>query len=103
MRVAIQQLKEAKQHAFSLRQEHLEERARLYATMEDMGNKKAVDRLKRAELLSQTYRKLSSIRNPTSRGGITKIQVPLDPDTSPQTCHPDDRFWHTERVPTEIE
>ena len=64
MRVAIQQLKEAKQHAFSLRQEHLEERARLYATMEDMGNKKAVDRLKRAELLSQTYRKLSSIRKP---------------------------------------
>jgi hypothetical protein len=75
----------------------------MYDDLEQMGNARAVQRLKQAEDLSRTYFKIQQARTAEGSTGLTEIQVPLDPTIHPKECPPDQHHWRTERVPAEIE
>ena len=100
---AHDELKYARQHAEALRNEHLERRAALYQSLQEVGKAKIVERLQKAEELHRTNTKLSLIRNPRDTVGLSHNQVPTDPNQDPKTCSPDPTHWRRERVPEEIE
>jgi hypothetical protein len=102
-RKARDDLRQAQQHAAELREAYLLEKARMYDDLEQMGNARAVQRLKQAEDLSRTYSKIQRARTPEGSTGLTEIQVPIDSTIHPKECPPDQNHWRTERVPTEIE
>lgn len=97
------ELKQACQHAKVLRDLYLAKRAQLYATLEEVGNRKAVERLKQAKALSKTYRKLLLLKKTNASAGITELQVPLDTTINPRECNPNADHWRTKQVPAEIE
>ena len=47
---------------------------------------KNIKRIKKAEELTKTYRKLKILRDPTSTNGITRILITTNPDNNPKTC-----------------
>ena len=59
---AVNKLKEARQHAKTLREAHLEQRAALYSALGEQGKHKAVRRLIRAESQKRVYNKIRYLR-----------------------------------------
>jgi exonuclease III len=72
----------------------------LEADPDPMNKKKAkiLRNLKKAEEMKQLFQKLQLLRNVRQSSGITRIEVPVDPDQDPKTCND----WKTIDVPTDI-
>jgi hypothetical protein len=54
--------------------------------------------LKKAEAIKKLFQKLQNLRSTRQRGGITRLEVPDNPDDDPKTCV----HWKVIDVPTEI-
>ena len=54
--------------------------------------------LKKAEAIKKLFQKLQNVRRTRQRGGITRLEVPVNPDDDPKTC----LHWKVIDVPTEI-
>jgi hypothetical protein len=54
--------------------------------------------LKKAEAIKKLFQKLQTLRQTRQRSGITRLEVPLDPNDDPKTC----QHWKVIDVPTEI-
>ena len=54
--------------------------------------------LKKAEELRKLFLKIKTLRQSKQRNGITRIEIPIDPNDDPKTCI----NWKTIDVPTEI-
>jgi exonuclease III len=95
-------LRSIRQRADEHRQSHLDNRAAVYAALEQVGKEKIVQRMKRAEALKQCYKKLQFIRQEMNTAGINEVQVPRDPAIDPKTCPPQQEHWRTVKIPEEI-
>lgn len=101
---ALRQLRNARHQASLLREQYLDDKAKMYAHMEEHGKARIVQRLKQAEAIHRTYQKLQAIRRRDgSAGGISSLRVPIDPNVDPKQCPPSAAHWRTERAPEEIE
>lgn len=105
---AMRNLREARQIAQSLREEFLSQKAALYASLEQQGKAKVLERLIRAESQHKVYQKIQYIRNQdTSTAGLSSLKVPRDtavqdPNQIKQLPDTPDH-WTTITVPHEIE
>jgi hypothetical protein len=54
--------------------------------------------LKKAEAIKKLFQKIQNLRSTRQRGGITRLEVPDNPDDDPKTCV----HWKVIDVPTEI-
>lgn len=54
--------------------------------------------LRKAEAIKKLFQKLQTLRQTRQRGGITRLEVPLNPQDNPKTC----THWKVIDVPTEI-
>lgn len=95
-------LRSIRQQAEEKRQHYLEEKATLYAALEQKSKAHIVRRLKRAEALHCCYQKLRFIRRDEANSGLSELQVPTDPSIDPKSCstHPD--HWQTITIPEQI-
>jgi exonuclease III len=91
-------LRQVRAAAKQKRQDHLDQRIRLYDSLNAIGKKKAVTRLKKAEATRQIFQKLQHLRSDCNKG-VTSLQVPLNPDDNPASC----TQWRTVDLPSEIE
>ena len=55
-------------------------------------------RLQKAEDCKQLFAKINPRRRPNNRKGVTRIEIPLHPDTDPKSC----TEWQQIDVPTEV-
>jgi exonuclease III len=104
---AVAALKQIRQEARQHRNEFLEQKINLYNYLEEQGKAHIVQRIQRAEMMSQVYRKIKFIRNPNGSSRLSTIRVPSNPriiDPEEMKNLPDDDLsWRTVRVPAEIE
>ena len=101
-------LKEVRQAARTLREEHLSKKADLYAALEEQGKAKIVRRLIRAESQHQVYKKIKYIRNQDAgMSGLSHLKIPREVpihDTEQIKSLPDTPdHWETIIVPEAIE
>ena len=81
-----------------------EERQRKIASLEasqdgaDHKTAKMLRRLKKAEDIKQLFSKLRHVRSDKTRQGVTRIEIPLHPETDPKTC----TEWQQIEVPSDI-
>ncbi|CAB9510765.1 expressed unknown protein [Seminavis robusta] len=71
---------------------------RMIQQHEAKGNSKAAKRIRgmrRAEKVSNVFRKIDNIRNPEKQGGLSYLLVPEDPAEDPKTC----QNWKREDAP----
>jgi hypothetical protein len=54
--------------------------------------------LKKAEAIKKLFQKLQNLRQTRQRGGITRLEVPVNPNDDPKTC----TRWKVIDVPTDI-
>ena len=54
--------------------------------------------LKKAEAIKKLFQKLQTLRQTRQRGGITRLEVPLNPQDDPKTCI----HWKVIDIPTDI-
>lgn len=59
---------------------------------------KRLKQIKQAENRKQIFRKLTALRSPNIRQGVTRIEIPAHPDHDPKTCSD----WQTVDVPHDI-
>ena len=64
----------------------------------DQESAQRLRRLRKAEDVNQLFSKLQSICNPGVRAGVTRIEVPVDPNADPKACIQ----WRQIEVPTEV-
>ena len=64
----------------------------------DQKSAQRLRRLRKAEDVNQLFSKLRSMRNPGVCTGITRIEVPVDPNADPKACVQ----WRQIEVPTEV-
>ena len=102
LREAQTKLKEIRNLADEKRQAHLDQRANLYAMLEEAGKETIIRRIRRAEDLARCYQKLKYIRQVDAPRGVTELKVPLDPNMDPKTCPKEEEYWRTTQVPEEI-
>jgi hypothetical protein len=104
----VDQLKEAKREvnrivkdSYAQRDAERQERIRDLEASISPTNKKSAKRLRRlqkAEAIKELFRKLKPLRDPDSRKGVTRIEIPLHPEADPKAC----TEWQQIEVPTEI-
>ena len=88
LKAAHATLRSIRQQAEAKRQEYLDEKAMLYAALEQKSKEHIVRRLKRAEELHRCYQKLRFIRRDETTSGLSEIQIPLNPSIDPKACPP---------------
>jgi exonuclease III len=86
-------IKDAKRY----RSDYLIERARTLALKGEKDQSQALKHLIRAEEIKKMYAKLRSIRS-TYQPGITRLQVPLNPNEDPKKA----TLWRTVNAPAEV-
>ena len=64
----------------------------------DQQSAQRLRRLRKAKDVNQLFSKLRSIHNPGVRAGVTRIEVPVDPNADPKACIQ----WRQIEVPTEV-
>ena len=64
----------------------------------DKTSAKRLRRLRKAEDVNQLFSKLRRLRNPGIHTGITRIEIPAEPQADPKTCV----HWRQIEVPTEV-
>jgi hypothetical protein len=64
----------------------------------DARHAKLLRRLQRAEEIKLLFEKIRSVRDKGQRQGVTRIEIPVHPESDPKTCSE----WQTIDVPTEI-
>ena len=80
--------------------EHEDKIAELEASIQqsDKETAKRLRRIKRAEAIKRLFEMFKFFRNPGQRRGVTRLEIPEDPDDDPKTCV----TWRVIDVPTEI-
>ena len=68
------------------------------ASLHDRNVTLILRRLKRAEALTQLFRKLRYVRGVAKRQGVTRLEIPLHPGDDPKAC----TEWRQIDVPTEV-
>ena len=64
----------------------------------DQASAKRLRRLRKSEDIKQLFTKLRMLRNPGTRSGLTRIEIPVTPGDDPKTCVQ----WKQIDVPTEV-
>jgi hypothetical protein len=98
LRGAQGDLKKTVKEAAAHRRDHLENLAEIYALREDKEKSAILKYLIKSEDIKAMYAKIRAIRKHQSRQGITKLEVPVNPDDDPKTC----TQWRTVDLPDEI-
>lgn len=105
---AVNKLKQIRQEAQTLRDEHLSKRAELYQHLEENGKAKIVQRLIRAESQRRVYQKIRYLRNQDGGTlGLSSLKIPRNvaiTETEEIKRLPDSpEYWETITAPQEIE
>ena len=91
-------LKTTVKDAAAHRRDHLADLAEIYSLREDKEKSAILKHLIKAEDIKAMYAKIRAIRKHQSKGGITSLEVPEDPDEDPKTC----THWRKVDLPSEI-
>ena len=94
-------VREIEANAESIRKEELE--AKLLerhapGLVGDDAKAAALTRIRKAEAKRRTYAKLNSLRNPSGRQGVDRLEIPADPSQDPKQC----KEWVLVETPEEI-
>jgi hypothetical protein len=81
------QLRNALKEAPKLREEFLNERAKVLARIGDTTTEKIILRIKKAEEVKRVYQKLKQLRGKCNSGGLSRLSVPVkNRADNPKTC-----------------
>ena len=98
LRVLQKEMKDLTQCAKQLRQEALQARAEAEASRRKKPLEKIIKRIRNSEAKVRMFRKLNVLRKKNRQGGLSRLQVPVNPDVSPKTC----TEWKSVELPKEI-
>ena len=86
LRGAQGDLKKTVKEAAAHRRDHLENLVEIYALRKDKEKNAILKYLIKSEDIKAMYAKIRAIRKHQSRQGITKLEVPVNPDDDAKTC-----------------
>ena len=101
LKIAKLDVKSIVKNSFAQRDTERRERIRELETSTSPTHKKCAKRLRRlqkAEAIKELFRKLKPLRDPDSRKGVTRIEIPCHHDDDPKSC----TEWQQIEVPTEV-
>ena len=101
LRQAKREVSNIIEHSFEVRDEERNKQIKELEADPDSHNKKKAKilrNLKKAEEMRQLFQKLQTLRNARKNSGITRIEVPVQPDEDPKKC----TDWQIIDVPTEV-
>ena len=101
LRTAKQHVKDLVEHSCERRDDELKRKLRELdesTATADKAKAQQLRRIKKAEDLKNLFRKLKYVRTTVERKGVTRVEIPSDPEVDPKKC----TSWIQVDVPSEI-